>query len=219
MAFGDRVRGARQRIRAASGARLTQGDLAVAVGVERNTVSRWENSGVCPKDPQVVRRLAAVLQVSMEWLFGDEDVEGGESRAGGAGAAALGGERVGRISPTASEIVAHRMPPPAYERVHAYIERAERAGATVGQAEEVARMLVDAASTRLRTQPARERPIDAVLADIDVAWRYVATILRAEGLAVEGAPAVVGGGRWTVGSGEPSAAGEQQPAAVNRAAD
>ena len=36
---------------------MTQGDLAQIVGVERNTVSRWENSGVPPKDLAVVAKL------------------------------------------------------------------------------------------------------------------------------------------------------------------
>jgi hypothetical protein len=74
------------------------------------------------------------------------------------------------------------MPPPAYERVHGYIERVEQAGGTPEQAEEVARILVDAAATRLRAASARDRPITAVLADIDAAWRYASTILRSEGI-------------------------------------
>jgi transcriptional regulator with XRE-family HTH domain len=186
MLFGDRVREARQRIRTAGGGRLTQGDLAVAVGVERNTVSRWENSGVSPKDPQVVRRLASVLQVSMEWLCAD--AEGG----GGGGGPAVAGvaDRVSQVASAASEIVAYRMPPVAYERVHNYIERVERAGATAGQAEEVARLLVDAASTPLRSQLPRDRPVHQVLSDIDAAWRYATTVLRGEGLAVEGSQLV-----------------------------
>jgi len=182
------VREARQRIRTPGGGRLTQGDLATAVGVERNTVSRWENSGVCPKDPQVVRRLAAVLQVSMEWLLEDDDEGPGSAAAqGGRGAQAAGDrpapvrERAVRIPYAASEVLAQRLTPAAYERVHAYIEEVERAGATSPQAEEVARLLLDAATTRLRLQPPRERPIATVLADIDAAWRYASTVLRGEG--------------------------------------
>jgi DNA-binding XRE family transcriptional regulator len=181
IAFGDRVREARQRIRAAGGGRLTQGDLAIAVGVERNTVSRWENSGVRPKDPQVVRKLAEVLHVSMEWLFAEDD--GGSLWPAVPADHAPGPvhDRAVRVPYAPHEVLAQRMPPPAYEKVHAYVERAERAGATPGQSEEVARILLDAVATPLRTVGARDRPIDDVLADIDAAWRYVATVLRGEG--------------------------------------
>lgn len=183
IAFGDRVREARQRIRTQAGGRLTQSDLAVAVGVERNTVSRWENSGVCPKDPQVIRRLAAVLRVSMDWLLSDE-----EAGAAAAGQAWLGPgdtERVVRVPGAVSEVVAYRIPPVAYERLHGYVERVEQAGGTVAQAEEVARLLVDAAASRLRARVPRERPISVVVADIDAAWRYVVAVLRSEGLMLD----------------------------------
>ncbi len=194
IAFGDRVREARQRIRTPAGGRLTQSDLAVAVGVERNTVSRWENSGVCPKDPQVIRKLAAVLKVSADWLLADDD--GGQPwtpggpESGGVATRGNGGGRGGRVgvmgaAGAAGEVLAYRMPPAAYERVHGYIERVEHAGATAEQAEEVARILVDAAATRLRGAVPRDRPVAAVIADIDAAWRYASTILRAEGVGVD----------------------------------
>ncbi len=194
IAFGDRVREARQRIRTPAGGRLTQSDLAVAVGVERNTVSRWENSGVCPKDPQVIRKLAAVLKVSADWLLADDD--GGQPwtpggpESGGVATRGNGGGRAGRVgvmgaAGAAGEVLAYRMPPAAYERVHGYIERVEHAGATAEQAEEVARILVEAAATRLRGAVPRDRPVAAVIADIDAAWRYASTILRAEGVGVD----------------------------------
>jgi transcriptional regulator with XRE-family HTH domain len=187
IAFGDRVREARQRIRTQAGGRLTQSDLAVAVGVERNTVSRWENSGVCPKDPQVIRRLASVLRVSMDWLLSDE--EAAAATAGAAGVQAWFGagdaDRVVRVPGAVSEVVAYRIPPVAYERLHRYVERVEQAGGTVAQAEEVARLLVDAAASRLRERVPRERPISVVVADIDAAWRYVAAVLRSEGLTLD----------------------------------
>lgn len=193
IAFGDRVREARQRIRTPAGGRLTQSDLAVAVGVERNTVSRWENSGVCPKDPQVIRKLAAVLRVSTDWLLAEDD--GGQpwspgGAESGVGAAPRGnGGRVGRgnahNSGGSGEVLAYRMPPAAYERVHGYIERIEQAGATPDQAEEVARVLVEAATTRLRAAATRDRPIPSILADIDAAWRYVSSVLRSEGMELD----------------------------------
>ena len=193
IAFGDRVREARQRIRTPAGGRLTQSDLAVAVGVERNTVSRWENSGVCPKDPQVIRKLAAVLRVSTDWLLAEDD--GGQpwspgGTESGVGVAPRGnGGRTGRgnghNSGGAGEVLTYRMPPAAYERVHGYIERIEHAGATPDQAEEVARVLVEAATTRLRAAATRDRPIGSVLADIDAAWRYVSSVLRSEGMELD----------------------------------
>jgi transcriptional regulator with XRE-family HTH domain len=184
IAFGDRVREARQRIRAPGGGRLTQGDLAIAVGVERNTVSRWENSGVRPKDPQVVRKLAEVLRVSMEWLFADDD--GGGLWPVPVVDRAVGPvrERAVQVPYAPNEVLAQRMPPPAYERVHDYVERAERAGATAAQAAELARILLDAVTTRLRTTAPRDRPIDDMLADIDAAWHYAASVLHADGRSV-----------------------------------
>src|SRR5665213_3028355 len=67
--FGDRLRSSRQRLRP-GGRKFTQGDLAKAVGVERNTVSRWENGGMLPKDPAVIASLADVLGVTADWLIG-----------------------------------------------------------------------------------------------------------------------------------------------------
>ncbi|HEY8308946.1 MAG TPA: helix-turn-helix transcriptional regulator, partial [Gemmatimonadaceae bacterium] len=67
--FGDRLRSSRQQL-ARKGRKLTQGDLARAVGVERNTVSRWENGGMLPKDPAVIASLAEVLEVTADWLIG-----------------------------------------------------------------------------------------------------------------------------------------------------
>ncbi len=81
--FGDRVRSSRQRLRR-DGQKLTQGDLAKAVGVERNTVSRWENGSMLPKDPAVIASLAEVLDVTADWLIAGE-------RAVGAGSGAVGG--------------------------------------------------------------------------------------------------------------------------------
>jgi transcriptional regulator with XRE-family HTH domain len=69
--FATRLRDARRRTRTAAGRRMTQADLATAVGVERNTVSRWE-LGRVPRQREVLERLAGVLGVSPEWLLGEE---------------------------------------------------------------------------------------------------------------------------------------------------
>src|SRR5580698_4007947 len=67
--FGDRVRMSRERMRTSDGRRWTQGDLAKALDVKRNTVSRWENGGMLPKDPAVIAALTRVLHVSADWLL------------------------------------------------------------------------------------------------------------------------------------------------------
>lgn len=183
--FGDRVREARQRVRTSGGTRLTQGDLAIAVGVERNTVSRWENSGVRPKDPHVVRRLAVALHVPMEWLFAEDagDVVGswpGTEREVRTAAAVLEGIAPRRPVPPPDPL-AQRLSPLAYTVIHNYVARLEQGGATPDQAEEAGRLLVQSACNRLRSGDPRARSPDVVLADIDSMWEYVVALLRAEG--------------------------------------
>jgi transcriptional regulator with XRE-family HTH domain len=192
--FGDRVREARQRVRTPGGARLTQGDLAIAVGVERNTVSRWENSGVRPKDPHVVRRLAAALRVPMEWLFEDDAADvpevwtGGEREVRGAAAVREGvaprQPYTALYAAASADALGHRVSPLAYAVIHEFVARLEQGGATSEQVEEAGRLLVQSACSRLRSGDPRTREIDVVLADIDAMWAYVAAVLRADGRAV-----------------------------------
>ena len=195
--FGDRVREARQRVRTPGGARLTQGDLAIAVGVERNTVSRWENSGVRPKDPHVVRRLAAALRVPMEWLFEDDGADVPESWPGTErevrGAAAVREGMAPRQPYTAGyaapypvpfaapDAIGHRISPMAYAVIHDYVARLEQAGLTPDEAAEAGRLLVHSACNRLRPGDPRTRALDIVLADIEAMWSFVSAVLRAEG--------------------------------------
>ena len=195
--FGDRVREARQRVRTPGGARLTQGDLAIAVGVERNTVSRWENSGVRPKDPHVVRRLAAALRVPMEWLFEDDGADVPESWAGSErevrGTAAVREGVPPRAQPqspyggsypapgASADALGQRISPMAYAVIHDYLARLEQAGMTPDDAAEAGRLLVHSACNRLRPGDPRTRAIDVVLADIEAMWSFVTTVLRAEG--------------------------------------
>jgi transcriptional regulator with XRE-family HTH domain len=59
---------------------MTQGDLAEAVGVERNTVSRWE-LGVVPRDQQTLESIARALGTTVEYLLGDEAAPNGAGSA------------------------------------------------------------------------------------------------------------------------------------------
>jgi transcriptional regulator with XRE-family HTH domain len=179
--FADRLRQARQRVRSSSGQRMTQGDLASLVGVERNTVSRWENSGVRPKDPEVIAKLADVLRVSMEWLVGSGD------EAGDAGA---GAGRAARITEGAPPVYAPRtepdplLPLQVYQAVHAYRARLQAAGCTADQTQEAERLLLDGAQNRLRRVHPRARPVQVMLDDLEQVWTYIVHVLATEGVSV-----------------------------------
>jgi transcriptional regulator with XRE-family HTH domain len=171
--FADRLREARQRIRNPSGSRMTQGDLAKAVGVERNTVSRWENSGVRPKDPEVIARLADVLHVTMEYLVGSGDDAG-----------ARPSPDVSPFDTSAITALERRVPPEAYELIHGYQSRLIAAGATLAQRKEADALLLGATFTSLRRAAPRERATSVVLADIETMWRYIVSILAQDGVDV-----------------------------------
>jgi transcriptional regulator with XRE-family HTH domain len=171
--FADRLREARQRIRTPSGARMTQGDLAKAVGVERNTVSRWENSGVRPKDPAVIARLADVLHVSMEYLVGSGDDMSHRPAS-----------EFPPFDANASAALERRIPPDAYELIHGYQGRLIAAGATAAQKREADQLLLGAAFTALRRANPRERTTATILADIEAMWRYITSILAQDGIDV-----------------------------------
>ena len=175
--FADRLREARQRIRNPSGSRMTQGDLAKAVGVERNTVSRWENSGVRPKDPAVIARLAEVLHVTMEYLVGSGDDTGARPSSDSA-----------PFTTSAASALEHRVPPEAYELIHGYQTRLIAAGATVAQRKEADSLLLGATFTSLRRAAPRERPTSIVLGDIEAMWRYIVSILAQDGIDVSSPP-------------------------------
>lgn len=61
MDFGKRLKGLRQD------REMTQGELAEAVGVERNTIGRWETETFEPRLSDLLN-LAKVLNVSVEEL-------------------------------------------------------------------------------------------------------------------------------------------------------
>jgi transcriptional regulator with XRE-family HTH domain len=174
--FADRLRQARQRVRSSSGQRMTQGDLASLVRVERNTVSRWENSGVRPKDPAVIAKLAEVLGVSMEWLVGssDEIVDNGPRRV---------------TEPSPPAYAPRGEPDPLlplqiYQAVHGYRARLQTAGCTTDQTQEAERLLLDSAHNRLHRTPPRARPVQVMLTDLEAMWTYIVDVLAAEGISV-----------------------------------
>jgi transcriptional regulator with XRE-family HTH domain len=156
---------------------MTQGDLASLVGVERNTVSRWENSGVRPKDPEVIAKLADVLRVSMEWLVGssDELVDHGASRRVSESAPSAYGPR-GEPDPL--------LPLQVYQAVHGYRARLQTAGCTPDQTQEAERLLLDSAHNRLHRVGPRARPLQVMLSDLEEMWTYIAHVLAAEGISV-----------------------------------
>jgi transcriptional regulator with XRE-family HTH domain len=179
--FADRLRQARQRVRSSSGQRMTQGDLASLVGVERNTVSRWENSGVRPKDPEVIAKLADVLRVSMEWLVGSSEEPTSPDHVGSASR---------RISESAPSAYAARgepellLPLPVYQAVHGYRARLQTAGCTPDQTQEAERLMLDSAQNRLRRTNPRSRPVQVMLDDLEAVWTYIAHVLASEGISV-----------------------------------
>jgi transcriptional regulator with XRE-family HTH domain len=137
---------------------MTQGGLARAIGVERNTVSRWENGGVRPRDPAAIARAAAVLRVSIDWLIGAEAADPGESTT---------------VEPLLSAPVA--------AAVRGYLARLVAAGCSAEQIAESERLLLASTRNRLRSSSARSRALQATLDDLEAAWRYVVTVLAGEG--------------------------------------
>ncbi|HXC25102.1 MAG TPA: helix-turn-helix transcriptional regulator [Gemmatimonadaceae bacterium] len=173
--FGDRVRISRERMRTAAGRRWTQGDLAKALDVKRNTVSRWENGGMLPKDPAIIAALTRVLHVSADWLL-----------AGFAESAAqLAVEGVHDqpdISYGDESLRAESLPPVAADVVLRYLERLAAIGCPPQQVKEAERTLVTGARNRLARRPFSQRDIKDVIADIDASWDFVTRVLRRQGM-------------------------------------
>lgn len=181
--FGDRVREARQRLRTEGGRRWTQGDLAESVGVERNTVSRWENGGVRPKDPDLLARLARTLRVSTDWLIGATPAPA----ASGAAAPATGSTGGATTRFTERGRGGYRgahaeLPRAAAALVADYLDRLDRAGCTREQLAGAESLLVAAARNTVASTPQEARPEHDVIADVDAAWDLVVRILRREGV-------------------------------------
>lgn len=167
--FGDRLRSSRQRLRT-DARKLTQGDLARAVGVERNTVSRWENGGMLPKDPAVIASLAEILEVTADWLIaGTRD---------GAPPKELHEGFLGQyLDPATAEL-------PVRARAVAvrYLDRLRQCGCSEGQLRGAESLLLAGARNRVSSTRLDERDEGQVCADVDAAWDLVVHILRGEGI-------------------------------------
>ena len=173
MSFGKRIRAARVRKRV-GGRRFTQAHLAAALGVERNTVSRWENGTMLPKDPAMAVAIAQALDVRLEWLVGTlGDVDAGDEAAA----------RETR-SPSDDPVSADRLPLPAADLVLKYLERLKSAGCDAAQLREAERLLVIGARNRLLRKSFAQRAMTEVQSDIDDAWDFVTRILRRDGIRV-----------------------------------
>jgi transcriptional regulator with XRE-family HTH domain len=167
--FGDRLRSSRQRQRV-DGRRLTQGDLAKAVGVERNTVSRWENGGMLPRDPSVIASLASVLDVTADWLIAGD-------RVGEAATRLHEGFRGQYLDPDIGEL-----PSGTRAAAAAYINRLRESGCLPDQVSGAEALLLAGARNRVSARPFEERDDDQMRADVDAAWDMVVQILRREGI-------------------------------------
>lgn len=189
--FGARVRRARLRLRSRAGLRLTQGELAAAVGVERNTITRWENGGAHPRDPETLRTLARVLRVSTDWLI-DGRMAGagltppGRVSDGGAGGAsdAAAGDLSGLPPGVALQVEAELagVPPGAAELIRSYVTRMAAAGVEQAQLAAGARLLLEGARNAVARTPFTERDAEVVAEDVDAAWDFVTRILRRDGV-------------------------------------
>lgn len=189
--FGDRLKLARTRPGNSIANRMTQEELAVALGVTRNTVSRWENSGMVPKDPSVISKLGRLLGVSYEWL-----VEGiVESRAAchtdGGGLAHQDGDkaphdakRLDELPPayTSRVSTADDLPPEVADMVLGYLERLVTHGCSGGQVKQAEDLIVYAIQHSLTAVPFSKRTKQEIEHDVDVAWDFVVAVLRHRGV-------------------------------------
>ncbi|MDG0808321.1 helix-turn-helix domain-containing protein [Cohnella rhizosphaerae] len=68
MTFGKRLKLARQE------KHMTQNDVAGALGVDFTTISKYENNRSQP-DNEILRELASIYEVSLDWLLTGVDKE------------------------------------------------------------------------------------------------------------------------------------------------
>lgn len=65
MIFSDRLKTLRKE------KKLTQKELAEQIGIKQNSYSDWENGKTEPSFENLIK-LADLLEVSLDWLFGRE---------------------------------------------------------------------------------------------------------------------------------------------------
>jgi transcriptional regulator with XRE-family HTH domain len=176
VSLGDRVKSARQGLRV-RGRKVTQGDLAKAVGVDRNTVSRWENGAMVPSDPTVLASLAAALEVSVEWLISGDPGDPGDRGLARTSNAELH-ESAGRryLDPATAALPAR-----ARSIALGYLDRLRDCGCTQEQRRGAESLLLAGARNAVATIPLDDRDDADVCADVDAAWDVVVRILRREG--------------------------------------
>ena len=167
--FGDRVKWARQKLRR-EGRKLTQGELAVVVGVERNTVSRWENGGMLPRDPAVIAALATVLGVTADWLISGDRPPSPPRKLGEGPAGQYLGSASGQVPRRAAELAA------------GYLKRLQAAGCSEDQVRNAESLLFVGAMNHVAREPFESRTEEAVCADVDSAWDMIVQILRRDGI-------------------------------------
>ncbi len=76
MCFGGKLRALRQS------RRMTQAQLALALGVTKRTLINYEQGRCCPKQTEVFARIAALFDVSVDYLMSGEDEALPEARRG-----------------------------------------------------------------------------------------------------------------------------------------
>jgi transcriptional regulator with XRE-family HTH domain len=142
--------------------------------VERNTVSRWENGGMLPKDPAIIAALAQVLRVSADWLLG--------------GLVAPVAEPSTDVllehpdHPYGQKSLVEALPPGADDLVFRYLERLLSLGCSRAQVQEAERLLVELAQHNLSPRPFSQRDTNEIRDDIDSAWDFVTQVLRRQGI-------------------------------------
>lgn len=181
--FGGRLRAARRRLRTAGGRRWGQGDLAAAIGVERNTVSRWENGNIRPRDPAMIATLAQVLNVSASWLLDGFGPAGG-APPGGRAELRDGASGVGPYmpAPSAGRADGRDLSTPVRTLITRYLDRLTSAGCTPPQVAGAEVLLVAGARNDVAVLPFAARSDADISADVDAAWDCVVQILRREGI-------------------------------------
>ncbi len=169
LTLGDRMKAAREELRI-GGRRLTQEGLAKAVGVDRNTVSRWENGGMVPSDPEMLTALSGALRVSVDWLIsGDPD-------------APRPGELHEGTTRRYKGPVTAGLPAAARSLAMGYLDRLRECGCSQAQRRGAEALLLAGARNKVSSTPFGKRSDADVSADVDASWDLVLRILRREGI-------------------------------------